>query len=878
MKSGMRLWMVAGFAACLTASTVRGQAQANGEMERVSDGVIVNVPGGLLKLEVDGEGIIRVAYGRDKTFFNRPSLGAAVKKEVGAKWNIATMRGHVLLYTSKLQASLNTATGAVDFFDTDGQTLLIEKTGGRTMEDATVGGEATSHVRQVWVGNPGESLYGLGPNQLDLTDIKGYDIDLWQHNGTVAVPMIVSSAGYGILWDNPSYSKFGDVQAWEPLPVDKLVDAEGKSGGLTATLFSDTDFKNQIAQRVDSKFDVTLPERPARNSEAGDRYRSIRWEGQIQADAAGYYQFQGFSNGGIKFYVDGNLIFDHWRQNWLPWLDQGKLHFDAGSFHKIKLEWSRDQGTTMRLLWKPPAPVAVPAADVLKGTDVVLNTEPETSMWSEMGEGVDYYFLYGPSVDKVIAGYRQVTGQAPMIPIWALGLWQSRQRYNTQQESLDVVKGFRSRGIPFDNIVQDWFYWNADAWGSHEFDKQRFPDPDGWIKAIHDEHARLMISVWGKFYPGTDNFAAMNSKGYLYQRDLTEQVKDWTNHLYTFYDAFNPDARKLFWDQINVRLFSKGVDAWWMDASEPDLRPTPTLEGQHDYMDPTATTTESRVLNAWSLVNSQGIYEGQRAAAPDQRVFILTRSGYTGQQRYGAATWSGDSTSTWTAMRKQVSAGISYSISGLPWWTMDSGGFSVPGKFSARNAGDEAKAEWAELNTRWFEFATFVPLLRVHGEAPFREMWEFGGEKSDAYAAQLKFDRLRYALLPYLYSMAGDVTLKDGTPMRGLVMDFPKDKVSRELNDEYMFGPAFLVSPVTEKGLKARPVYLPVGTTWYDFWSGANIDGGQTVQAAPLDSIPLFVRGLDYSHGTSGAVHDGEEGGSDHIVCVWWDERGFFIV
>jgi alpha-D-xyloside xylohydrolase len=555
-----------------------------------------------------------------------------------------------------------------------------------------------------------------------------------------------------------------------------------------------------------------------------------------------------YANGGYKLWIDGVLLADHWRQNWLPWSDLAKVHFEANSRHAIKVEWSKDQGTHCQLTWKPPAGASAGET---------------TSLWSQVGDGVDYYVIAGgPSgsaeaMDGVIAGYRELTGRAPMMPVWAFGLWQSRQRYETQAASLEVVKGFRSRGIPFDNIVQDWFYWRENAWGSHEFDPARFPDPDAWIKGIHDEHARLMLSVWGKFYPGTENFTAMHDAGFLYQPNLDEHIKDWVGrgYEYTFYDAFNPQARELFWKQVSAKLFSKGVDAWWMDATEPDLMPSPpTLERQIAHMPVTAAGPGAAVLNAYPLLNSEGVYEGQRKERPDQRVFILTRSGYAGQQRYAAASWSGDISSSWTAMKKQIAAGLGYSISGLPYWTMDSGGFSVPGKWSARNPTAENVEEWRELNARWFEFAAFVPLLRVHGEAPFREMWQFGGVESEAYKAMLKADKLRYRMLPYVYSLAGDVTQKDGTFLRPLVMDFPGDARARRVSDQFLFGRSLMVSPVTTYKAREREVYLPaVAGGWYDFWSGKTVtqnvtlNGGtltvpSAMAAAPFDEMPVHVR------------------------------------
>ena len=552
----------------------------------------------------------------------------------------------------------------------------------------------------------------------------------------------------------------------------------------------------------------------------------------------GDYQFQAYSNGGIKLWVDGRLVADHWRQDWLPWYDLARVHLEAGRPCTLRLDWTRaGSPPVVQLRWKtPPADAA-------------------TALWSEAGQGIDYYVVYGPDLDRVVAGYRSLTGRAPMMPRWAFGLWQSRQRYRTQQEVLDVVKGFRDRGIPFDNIVQDWFYWKRDAWGSHEFDPARFPDPAGMMRTLHArDHARLMISVWPKFYPDTANFEEMRSHGFLYERNLQEKIHDWVGFPYTFYDAFNPEARKLFWAQINRTLFPLGIDAWWLDATEPDLTRRPTLDGQRGYVNPTALGPGADVLNAYPLLNSEAVYDGQRAAAPDQRVFILTRSAYAGQQRCAAAVWSGDTSSTWTALAKQIPAGLGFSLSGVPYWTMDVGGFAVPHRYAPFKGNDQngdpiygppADADtedWRELNTRWFEFGTFVPLLRPHGEYPYREMWQFGGESSPAYQAQLKFDRLRYRLLPYIYSLAGAVTHEDSTIMRPLAMDFRDDAQAREISNEYLFGPALLVSPVTEPRARSRPVYLPPAA-WYDFWTGTAVAGAQTITApAPYDAIPVHVR------------------------------------
>jgi len=820
-----------GLLICVLALTQTCVAQTS-VPQKQPDGIVVPLHDGFLKIAVRADNIVRVAFAKDRSFFGHKSLAVVAPGGALPSWELSSEAGQATITTAKLKVRVDLASGAVSFFDRSGKPILMEKSAGHSIAPAEVQGEETFHVRQQWEPTPDESLYGLGENQLGLLDIKGYDLDLWQHNGTDVVPFLVSSRGYGIFWDNNSFTRFGDLRPFEAIPGGQLFDASGKPGGLTGSYFAGAHFEKLVAQRVDSQINIDIPGQAREPNHVihpdlpgGDV--SVRWEGELEPAVTGDYLFQAFSNNGIKLWIGERLVMNHWRQSWLPWKDLARIHVEARHRYRVKLEWTKDQDglIAMNLAWKTPSP------------------EHSTSLWSEVGDGIDYYFVYGPEPDQVIAGYRQITGPAPMMPVWAFGLWQSRQRYKTAQESLDVIDGFRSRNIPFDNIVQDWFYWRENAWGSHEFDPARFPDPAGWIRSIHEKHAHLMISVWGKFYPGTGNFEAMHSRGFLYEPNLKEGLHDWVGYPYTFYDAFNPEARKLFWSQIERELFRKNVDAWWMDATEPDLTPTPTLEGQHHFMNPTALGTGGRVLNASPLLNSEGVYEGQRAAAPNQRVFNLTRSIFAGQQRYAAATWSGDTSSTWTALRAQIPAGLGLCLSGIPYWTMDVGGFSVPARFAAENPKPEDVEEWRELYTRWFEFGTFAPFLRSHGESPNREMWFFGDQTGPAYQAQLKFDRLRYRLLPYVYSITGWVTQDGSTMMRALVMDFREDGKAREISDEYMFGPALLVNPVTSYKARSRSVYLPGGTTWYDFWSGAIHKGGESMEAsAPFDSIPLYVR------------------------------------
>ena len=763
-------------------------------------GLSLSVGGGTLKIEVCADNVIRVAFAKSATFFTRASLTTAAKQCVPTSFTTTTAGNLTKLATDKLTVQVDTTTGQVTFLDPTGQTILAENTaGGRTLTAATVQGEATTSVRQEWAPNADESLYGLGQHQHGLIDIKGTDLDLHQYNTEVFIPYLVSSRGYGILWDNTSFTRFGDLTDSVPLP--------GTTG-----LYATTGVAGDVSPATGNTKD---------------------WSGTVTPTVTGDYTFRTYSSGTVQLTVNSQMVINHWRQNWLPNEDIAHVTLTAGQAVPVRLQWNGDGMNIIRLLWKPPV------------------SNRTTSFWSQVADGTDYYFVYGPELDDVVGGYRLLTGKASMMPLWAYGFWQCREHYQSAQEITDVLQGYRSRKAPIDNIVQDWQYWVANQWGSHQFDLTRYPDPAGMINTIHTTYnAHFMISVWPKFYPTTANYTALNAKGYVYTPNITEGKKDFLGNNFTFYDAFSSGARSMYWSQMNTALFSIGVDAWWMDATEPEIveGPFTSINSQvttnQTHMNPTALGSGSRMLNAYALVNSQAVYEGQRVAAPNQRVFILTRNGFAGMQRYAASTWSGDISSTWTAMKKQIPAGLGFSVSGMPYWTLDSGGFAVPTRFAATTPTAADTAEWQELNARWFEFATFLPLMRVHGQTPYREIWQFGGNTSAAYAAMLKFDKLRYNMLPYVYSLAGAVTQHAGTIMRPLVMDFRGDTTAREIGDEYMFGPAFLVAPVTTYQATTRSVYLPsTPGGWYLFWTGAAAAGGATVSAsAPFDAMPVYVR------------------------------------
>lgn len=384
--------------------------------EKQADGIVIPVQDGFLKIAVRADNIVHVAYAKERSFFEHKSLTVVPEMNAIPDWKLSGDGKQATITTAKLKVRVDLATGAIRFFDAAGKPILLEKDGGRTITPAEVQGEKTFHVRQQWEPNASESLYGLGENQLGLLDIKGYDLDLWQHNGTDVVPFLVSSRGYGIFWDNPSFTRFGDLRPFEAIPTVQLYDVSGKPGGLTGSYFAGAHFERLVGQRVDPKIDIDItgsthePNRVIHpNLPEGDV--SVRWEGELEPNATGDYLFQAFSNSGIKLWIGDQLVMNHWRQSWLPWKDLARMHLDAKKRYHVRLEWTKDQDglVAMHLAWKTPS------------------AEQATSLWSEAGDGIDYYFVYGPEPDQVVAGYREITGPAPMMPVWAFGLWQSRQ-------------------------------------------------------------------------------------------------------------------------------------------------------------------------------------------------------------------------------------------------------------------------------------------------------------------------------------------------------------------------------------------------------------------------------------------------------------------
>ena len=466
------------------------------------------------------------------------------------------------------------------------------------------------------------------------------------------------------------------------------------------------------------------------------------------------------------------------------------------------------------LLWDNPA-----VTDVNVG-----ETDPGIMHWSsEAGDQVDYYFIYGPDLDDAVKSYRQLTGKAPMFSKWAWGLWQCKERYASQKELLEVLKQYREMNIPLDCVIQDWQYWEPGQWGSHTFEAARFPDPKAMVDEIHANNAHVIISIWPRFDLDTNNLAELDAAKALYRKTYNNV---WPKGVGRWYDAYSPTGRDLYWQQVRDNLAVLGFDGWWMDGCEAELGGAP---GQmREVM--TAAGPGPEVYNAYPLMHASAAYEGQRKDIPEKRVLILARSAYPGQQRNAVITWSGDIHGDWPTYARQIPAGLNFCATGTPYWNTDIGGFF---------GGDPADPAYAELFTRWFQFSTFNPMFRIHGTGKGKEVWKFDQATQKIL---IDFDQLRYRLLPYIYSVSWMVTDDDYTMMRPLVMDYREDPKVYDIADQFMFGPNIMVCPVIEAGATSRQVYLPKGNDWYDFWTGKQYAGGQTISVhAPIQKLPLFV-------------------------------------
>lgn len=849
-----------------------------------------------VRLEVFGNKIIRVSATRDDKFKDPQSL-VIVNQKNKTPFKVEQNGDTVKVITNALKANVLTSSGKVFFTDLNGKLILSEADNGKNLTPYQVtqihsDGKPETYngwsYQAVFDSPDGEAFYGLGQHQADDWNYKGKNEELFQYNTKVSVPFVVSSENYGVMFDSYSLMRFGNPKPYSFLKdIFTLYNKDGKQGALTGTY----NIKGQdpIVRDEDSLYYEDF-KTVGRLLPKGLDNATVVIEGQIEPKQSGEYKFLHYYSGYQTITIDGKCVYSPdmlgkdqkiWRTAWNPNARKFSVNMEKGKKYSIKIEWTPDGGE------------AYCGLRALEPVDE--KTQNQLSFWSEMTRQLDYYFIDGENADEVISGYRTLTGKAQIAPEWLLGYWQSRERYKTQDEIVDALKGFRKRKLPIDNIVMDWNYWTINQWGSYDFDPARFQDPQKMIDDIHSMNAKIMISCWPKFYPNVEHFKELNDKGFIYQQSLKDSLRDWLadplndwkGFTYAFYDAYSPEARKIFWRQLYDKLGSIGMDAWWMDASEPNVRDCTPMEYRKLLCGPTELGSSDEYFNAYSIVNAEAIYDGQRGyetaiekkgidkkdalklqseaswnqngfdneqnfSPNNNRVFLLTRSGFLGEQRYSTATWSGDIGTRWEDLKAQITAGLNFSISGIPYWSQDIGGFSVEKRYQeAQNIFDKTKKEtedlkeWRELNVRWHQVGAFAPMYRSHGQFPFREPWNIAPENTPTYNTIKYYLDLRYKLMPYIYSLAAKVYFDDYTIMRPLVMDFGSDKNVLNIAYQFMFGPSIMVNPVYTYGVRQREVYFPKNEVWYDFYTGEVISNGgdnKTV-AAPYEKIPLFVRG-----------------------------------
>ncbi len=635
--------------------------EAQVTVERQPWGVLVHNGTETMRISVCGPDLIHVVAGPGDPQAASPATPWIVNPCQPDSFGFDQDAKTATLSTAKLRVHIDLKTAALRFDDAAGRELLQEFANRepRHYVAAEVNGEKVYHVSERFQADPLEGIYGLGQHQSGVFNYRGAVVELAQANTNVAIPFLVSTNGYGLVWNTASRSLF------------------------------------------DNRF-----------------------------------------------------------------------------FLEMKLT-------------------------------------------AEAADAIDYYFIYGPEMDAVIHRYRDLTGHAPLYGRWAYGFVQSKDRYKSAKQLLDVAQEYRDQHVPLDFIVQDWFWWKYQGDPDYNDDYLKpWPDVPDALRKLHAEHMHAMISVWAMMDPRSQNWQEMKAKG------LTIPG---TN----IYDATNPAARDYYWDHLIGKKFAEGWDGFWLDSSEPEIWDgfsDASLDEKHLYIG-----NGARYTNIFPLMHSGGVYDHWRKTTDQKRVFILTRSGFLGQQRNATTVWSGDVIGTWMSFRRQIPAGLNFEVSGLPYWTTDIAGYGWPYERDTRDP------TYQELYTRWFEFGVFCPIFRTHGHRvnDTNEIFSYGPQTPTLIA----YDKLRSRMLPYIYSLAWRVTSDDSTMMRPLVMDWRENQEVRDIGDEYMFGPAFLVSPVTEQGATSRPVYLPPAAAWYDFWTGARLTGDQHIAApAPLDRIPLYVK------------------------------------
>jgi len=714
--------------------------------ERSANGVTFHLSNGSMLIAVCSDRVIHVVVSPTKEIpeSNVPSVTRPCS---GTPFKLSSTPANVSVKTTSMNVEIDRSSLAVKFKNSAGDTVLAEQDkSGRSIAPIMIGEVPSNEVRQDFILSPDEALYGLGQHQEGFLNVRDIPLQLLQANTNIAIPFVVSTKGYGLLWNNAALTEFN------PTTKSIALDENGK--------------------------------------------------GTFQSDAAGEYGFllNGNERRRLHLSVNDEKIIDITNM-WVADSAGAKIHLNANTSYNI----SAETGGNTQLRVRPPS-----------------NT---MGFRSDASRAIDYYFIYGPQPDQVVARYREMTGAAPLLPLWAYGFWQCRERYSSQQQILDTAAEFRKRQIPVDVMVQDWQYWGKYGWNAMKFDENFYPKPAELMSALHHDNFRMVISVWAKFGVQTDvnkefvhDGLILKSAAATGEPGESKETEDWV-------DLFNPKAQALYWKDLDRGLFHDGLDGWWLDASEPEGDP---LKNDNTYLGSGRT-----VRNAFPLFETTAVYKGQRAADENKRVVILTRSAFTGQQRNGIINWSGDISANWDTLRRQIPAGLNFGISGFPYWTTDVGGFFRP-------RDQYTSAAYHELLIRWFQFGAFSPIFRVHGYQSETEMWKYGPQVESILR---EYDELRYRLMPYIYSTAWGVTNRGETMMKALPFVYPGDQSLRDVSDQFLFGDSLLINPVTEPNATTRKIILPAGSDWYDFWSGQKSRGGQTIVAdAPLDKMPILVR------------------------------------
>ncbi|WP_407427463.1 TIM-barrel domain-containing protein [Arcticibacter sp.] len=727
-----------------------------------ADRLSIELSDGILHLIPLSEKAVRVQWEKDE--IREEQQFVLISKTAVPKFKYSESPSQLRLNMDKLTVVFNKQSGSLEFMDNLGAVFLSEKAGSRKLVADTVLGERCFVAEQRFNSPEGESLFGLGQFQDGNFNLRNVSRKLTQVNSQIAIPFLYSSKNYGLLWHQYGLTYFNPTD--NQVPLEKGAVSSGEKGEVEVTTTSGT-------QRVSQQQSV--------------------YNGKFRVDKDGEYSIMldlGDMDNRHLVVIDGIAHIDQ-SNLWLP-PSAGKLIRLKAGEHTVQIVCKATN--TPKFSWKP--------------------TEDVTTFRSPHAKSLDYVVFCGKDADEIIANYRNLTGNVPMLPLWAFGFWQCRERYTSGTHLVETVKEFRKRNLPMDVIVQDWQYWGKYGWGVPKFDETHYPEPAKFINELHDLNARLSVSVWENIDKKSEI-----AKPYL-EKGLYIPNSPWI-------DIYNPETQKMHWNALNDNLFSLGVDSWWMDATEPE---NDALAGRKTYFG-----LGNFYRLTYPLFVSKAVYEGQRKTDPSKRVAILTRSAFAGQQRYGTINWSGDIGWNWDTFKRQIVAGLNFSLTGMPYWTTDIGGFFRPGQSQYT---DE---KYHDILVRWFQWGAFNPVFRIHGYQSETEPWKYGEKVENAMRKMLN---LRYRLMPYIYSTAWQVSKNGSTIMRPLVMDFSTDQKAVQQGYEYMFGKSMLVAPVTEAGVLAWEVYLPKDFVWYDLWTGKKSSGGQTLRAdASENKIPVFVKG-----------------------------------